>query len=117
MRRILFFSKRYRFGAKSARLISTVNLRDQQPVEQALSGRESDRGSQGTEYSLNGAYKLLVIHIKYVLRANIQSHNDDSVGETNSATMRVSHPSIVQNLKQHIKHIRMGFLYLIKQDN
>src|SRR6478672_9380065 len=49
--------------------------------------------------------------------ADVRRHDDHGVSEIDRATLRISQPSIVENLQKNIEHIRMCFFDFIEQHN
>ena len=49
--------------------------------------------------------------------AYIAGHDDDCIAEIDGATQCVCQTTIIHHLQQQVKHIRMGFLNLIEQDD
>ena len=46
--------------------------------------------------------------------AGIGRHDDNRIAEIYKPSVTVSETSFVEHLKQQVKHVAMGFLYLVK---
>jgi len=51
------------------------------------------------------------------LGADIGGHDDHAVTKVHRAALAVRESAVVENLQQHVKHVRMGFLDLVKEDD
>ena len=58
---------------------------------------------------------VLIDAVQQILGADVGSHDDNRILKVNGLAGRVRNPSVIQHLKQHIEHIRVGLLHLIKQ--
>ena len=56
-------------------------------------------------------------HALDMLRTQVRGHDDDRIAEIHGTTLTVRQPAVIQNLQQHVKHVRMRFLDLIEQDD
>ena len=54
--------------------------------------------------------------VKQVLGADVGSHDKDSVLEVHSPALRIRNTSVIQDLKQHVKDIRVSLLDLIEKN-
>jgi hypothetical protein len=50
-------------------------------------------------------------------RTDVRRHDDDGVLEIHRAPLRVSQPSVIENLQQDVKHVGMRFLDFIEKDH
>ena len=55
--------------------------------------------------------------IQQILGTDVGGHNQDRILEIDSFAGRIRDTSIIQNLQQDVKYIRVRFLNLIEEDN
>ena len=71
----------------------------------------------------NGAFRLrldlslFIDAIQQILGTDVGGHNQDRILEIDSFAGRIRDTSIIQNLQQDVKYIRVRFLNLIEEDN
>ena len=60
--------------------------------------------------------RLVIADLLNFTRAQIGSHDQNSILEINRASLRISQAAIVENLQQHIEHVRMRLFDFIKEN-
>ena len=64
---------------------------------------------------------LFSIHLTLVLHdfaaAQVTGHDNQGVLKVHAAALAIGQAAIVQNLQQHIEHIRMGLFDFVQQDD
>mmetsp|Transcript_46897 Transcript_46897/g.118173 ORF Transcript_46897/g.118173 Transcript_46897/m.118173 type:complete len:499 (-) Transcript_46897:1516-3012(-) len=55
--------------------------------------------------------------LHHELRAQVGGHDDDRVGEVHGAALRVGEAAVVQHLQQHVEHVGVRLLHLVKEDD
>src|SRR5208283_384989 len=59
---------------------------------------------------------LIVLEILYELAADIRCHDDNRILEIHGSPLAVGQPAVVEELEQHVEHLRMGLLDLVEKD-
>jgi hypothetical protein len=52
-----------------------------------------------------------------VLTPDVRGHDDDHVPEVDGPPLRVGEPSVVEDLQQHVEHLRVRLLDLVEEDH
>src|SRR5689334_4650051 len=99
------------------------DLRDivarERPEDDRVVHAIQELGPEGLPQQLEhlGLHLLPVLraHLQDVLRADVGGHDQDRVPEVHRASLGVGQPALVQDLEQHVEHIRMRLLDLIEQ--
>src|SRR5947209_3025785 len=60
---------------------------------------------------------IVVFDFPNLARAEIRRHDQNRVLEMNCASLRISQSPVVENLQQHIEHIRMRLLDFVEKDD
>ena len=56
-------------------------------------------------------------HVEDVRRSEVGRHDDDDVAEVDGAALSVSESAVVEELQQHVEHVRVGLLHLVEEDD
>ena len=60
---------------------------------------------------------VLVDALQQIGGTDVGRHDQNGILEVHRSALGIGDPSIIQHLQQHVEHVRMRFLDLIKQDN
>ena len=64
---------------------------------------------------------LFAVHLTLVLHdfaaAQVAGHDNQRILKVHAAALAIGQAAIVQNLQQHIEHIRMGLFDFVQQDD
>src|ERR1019366_10091369 len=67
--------------------------------------------------SRGGIEPHLVVDGLDVCRPEIAGQDDDGVLEVDRAALPVGQPAVIENLQEHVPHVRVGLLDLVEQDD
>ena len=66
---------------------------------------------------LLGDLSVLADAIQQELAAQVGGEDDDGVLKVHGASLAVGDPAVVQDLQQHVEHVGVGLLHLVKEDD